>query len=1276
MKNVYFSLDQEKSELTQPFLAASLFHLLLMAMLWGLGAPTAGASNGDPNHSGSEPAWSEVESTAPSGGGLDLASANGEGMPSLRTLGAGGTGCPPCTPATPCTGPYTGSITISTQTALNAFTGPGGCRYTTITGNLILDGNGNSATGTDMPGGDPITDLCNLQYLTSVGGSLTIRDFNVMGNPTNLDALCNLTTVGGNLNIGSNANDNNSSFTSINLSGLTSVGANFTVSHNPNVTSIAYPGVSVVGTLQILNNASANSISGFTGTVGNVSITLNGALNTINLGFSAVTGNLTVQNNGMSVSTINLSSLGSVGNNLSMNNAGANAIAATINLSSLTTVGNEMRLARAIGTLNATSLTGVGGNLIVTNNPAATFTSFDGSFSSLTNVGGALTIQNNTNLSTCCRVLCEITVGGAKTISGNASGCSSMADITATCTPPACPTGQTRNADPGVCTYTAHSNEFDVDCSAASISYTLTGATTGTHTDLDGVAFNLGTTTVTATVTSSGAPVTTATCTYTITVNDNQQPAIICPGMQSLSLDASCSATLPDYTGLATANDNCPVTISQSPAPGTTVSGAGPMTVTVTADDGNGNTATCSFTVNKQDNTPPSITCPSTQNLALDANCEAVLPDYTGMATTNDNCSTSITVDQAPTPGTTVSGVGTMTVTLTADDGNGNTATCSFSVNKQDNTPPSITCPSTQNLALDANCEASLPDYTSLATANDNCSVTIGQSPAPGTTVSGVGTVTVTLTADDGNGNTATCSFSVNKQDNTPPSITCPPTQTLTLSPTCSATLPNYTGLATTSDNCATTVTVTQAPPAGTTVSGVGPMTVTLTANDGNGNTATCTFIVNKVDNTPPVFTFVPANVTVQCNSIPAPGTPTATDACGPVTITYNGSTTTPGSCPDAQTIVHTWTAQDGSGNTATATRVVTVIDTQKPNFTSVPANVTVQCDNIPPVGTPTATDNCDNVVAITYIGQTTTNGSCPNQYTLTRRWVAADNCGNTRSTSQVITVIDTTKPVFTSVPANVTIQCSDPVPPVGAATATDNCGSVTVQYLGQTTISGSCPNKYQIKRTWKATDQCGNSTVATQTIQVDDTTPPVFTSVPANVTILCTEPLPPVGTPTATDACGGYVHITFLGNTPTGSGCETPYTVTRTWMADDLCGNTSTATQVITVVPPPIGPEEVEERDAAKPQAPQWDDDRILTLQPNPTTDRVLVGLGSFAGERVVVAIHNEMGQLIYERTIEAVPDLMVPVSLRESGATPGLFTVSVRSSGRVVAKRLVLIE
>jgi hypothetical protein len=155
--------------------------------------------------------------------------------------------------------------------------------------------------------------------------------------------------------------------------------------------------------------------------------------------------------------------------------------------------------------------------------------------------------------------------------------------------------------------------------------------------------------------------------------------------------------------------------------------------------------------------------------------------------------------------------------------------------------------------------------------------------------------------------------------------------------------------------------------------------------------------------------------------------------------------------------------------------------------------------------------------VAISYIGQTQTSGACPNAYTLTRRWTASDNCNNTRSISQRITVVDNGKPVFTSFPANATIACNEAPPPVGSPTASDGCGSATVTYLGQsTTVSGNCPGNYQIKRTWRATDACGNSTVATQTIQVSDTGAPVFTSVPGPITIECGDPLPPLVNPTA----------------------------------------------------------------------------------------------------------------------------------------------------------------
>jgi hypothetical protein len=120
-------------------------------------------------------------------------------------------------------------------------------------------------------------------------------------------------------------------------------------------------------------------------------------------------------------------------------------------------------------------------------------------------------------------------------------------------------------------------------------------------------------------------------------------------------------------------------------------------------------------------------------------------------------------------------------------------------------------------------------------------------------------------------------------------------------------------------------------------------------ATDGSGNTATCSHQITLKDDIKPTFTFVPANVTVQCNSVPPPGTPVATDNCaGQVTITYNGQNKTNGACTDSYVLVRQWTATDACGNTRTATQRINVIDSQKPAFLNPPANVTVQCTNIP----------------------------------------------------------------------------------------------------------------------------------------------------------------------------------------------------------------------------------------------------------------------------------------------------------------------------------------
>ena len=153
--------------------------------------------------------------------------------------------------------------------------------------------------------------------------------------------------------------------------------------------------------------------------------------------------------------------------------------------------------------------------------------------------------------------------------------------------------------------------------------------------------------------------------------------------------------------------------------------------------------------------------------------------------------------------------------------------------------------------------------------------------------------------------------------------------------------------------------------------------------------------------------------------------------------------------------------------------------------------------------------------IAIDVVSETTA-GSCAGEYTITRTFTATDDCGNSSSATQTITVQDTTAPELT-IPADYTVECSDAMP-MDDATATDNCGEVTIDVVSETT-AGSCAGEYTITRTFTATDDCGNSSSATQTITVQDTTAPELT-IPADYTVECSDAMP-MDDATATDNCG-----------------------------------------------------------------------------------------------------------------------------------------------------------
>ncbi|PWU14073.1 MAG: hypothetical protein C5B50_17965 [Verrucomicrobia bacterium] len=218
-------------------------------------------------------------------------------------------------------------------------------------------------------------------------------------------------------------------------------------------------------------------------------------------------------------------------------------------------------------------------------------------------------------------------------------------------------------------------------------------------------------------------------------------------------------------------------------------------------------------------------------------------------------------------------------------------------------------------------------------------------------------------------------------------------------------------------------------------------------------------------------------------------------------------------------------------------------------------SNKTVQCGSAWTFDPPS--DGCTNFM-ITPLS-TITNGICP-QF-ITRTWLVTDSCGNSNTCAQTVTVQDTTPPVITCA-SNKTVVCGNAWtfdPPIAFDAC---CGSnVTITVLSTITNGTFCSQT--LTRTWQATDCCSNSATCSQTVTVQDTTPPVITCA-SNKTVVCGNPWtfdPPAAFDTC---CGTNVTITILSTITNGVPCA--QAITRTWQATDCCSNSAPCSQTVTV--------------------------------------------------------------------------------------------------------------
>ena len=249
---------------------------------------------------------------------------------------------------------------------------------------------------------------------------------------------------------------------------------------------------------------------------------------------------------------------------------------------------------------------------------------------------------------------------------------------------------------------------------------------------------------------------------------------------------------------------------------------------------------------------------------------------------------------------------------------------------------------------------------------------------------------------------------------------------------------------------------------------------------------------------------------------------PNASDNCDSNVELELDETRIDGGCGENYRLVRSWTAIDDCGNTTRDSQVLV----------DPPADVTVECSNIPNTAVTTITDNCGAAIDTSVVVSTGTVGC---GYTITRSWTATDSCGNVSTHNQTLTVEDRTPPEFPGFPADQTVECNN-IPAIPTITPVDACNTVVTSSMVEMIDSlNGC--WLTVRRVWSAEDDCGNDTTLTQVITVEDNDGPVIQSVPANVTISCGDPIPTAPSLIATDNCDSSVDVTM-----TETSCEDYY--------------------------------------------------------------------------------------------------------------------------------------
>ena len=239
------------------------------------------------------------------------------------------------------------------------------------------------------------------------------------------------------------------------------------------------------------------------------------------------------------------------------------------------------------------------------------------------------------------------------------------------------------------------------------------------------------------------------------------KPIIACTDT-TLFVDASGQLTIDTSFVLDSVSDNNIDSVWLSQTDFDCLAIGVPTTVTIYAMDSLGQIDSCSSNLTVIDTVAPAVSC---QNITIQLDASGNVTIVAGDVDngTTDNCQIQTLILSQSTFDCSM--LGDNNVTLVATDIYGNVDSCTAIVTVEDVTAPVLTCPGDQQEEVSITCSYTIPDYSNLFSATDNCDdnlITYTQTPVSGTVVDADDQIVpITVTAEDTSGNISSCVFNL-----------------------------------------------------------------------------------------------------------------------------------------------------------------------------------------------------------------------------------------------------------------------------------------------------------------------------------------------------------------------------------------------------------------------------------------------------------------------------------------------------------------------------------